>query len=330
MLVTRRDGCLVLVRQPDHAALAGALAEHWGNHRFTTPAAREALICAAAHHDDGWLELDGQPMFNREQARPAHFVELALTDTAAPYGRGVESVYERDQLAGVLASMHFSGFYTSRWGVGGGGQSDNPLALEVVAAQEARWMPALRRAWGNRGRRSEFDAHTWHAYEVLQALDLLSLALCALDLEVPSVGEPLDTTSTLAKVKQPAGGRLVSGVPLAAGGPYETLTVAVGSPGVVTVDPFPFGETSFEIVVRRRELEDRRYADAQDAASAFADADVRVAAGNPSAALSSGTMQYVTNPHRPPGSAAFCMQGSAFATNPDRPRGSVTSSRSIP
>lgn len=275
MLVTRRDGCLLLVRQPDHAALAGVMAEHWGNHRFTMPAAREALICAATHHDDGWLELDGRPMFNREQARPAHFVELALTDTAAPYGRGVESVYERDQLAGVLASMHFSGFYTSRWGVDGAGQSDNPLALEVIATQEARWMPALRRAWDNRGRRSEFDAHAWHAYEVLQALDLLSLALCALDLDVPSDGEPLDVTTTLAKVQQPAGARLVSGVPLAAGAPYETLTIAVVSPGVVTVDPFPFRETSFDIVVRRRELEDRRYADPQDAASAFADADVR-------------------------------------------------------
>ncbi len=137
VLVTRRAGSLVLVTQPDHAAIAGVLARHWGNQQFATPAAREALVCAAEHHDDGWLELDARPMFNHEQARPAHFVELPLADTAPSYARGVESVYERDQQAGALVSMHFSGFYTSRWGVGGGGPSDNPLALEVVATQEA-------------------------------------------------------------------------------------------------------------------------------------------------------------------------------------------------
>ena len=64
MLVTRRGGRLALVTQPDHAAIAGTLARHWGNQEFATPLASEALICAAEHHDDGWLELDGRPMFN--------------------------------------------------------------------------------------------------------------------------------------------------------------------------------------------------------------------------------------------------------------------------
>ena len=79
--------------------------------------------------------------------------------------------------------MHFSGFYTGRWGLVGGAPATHPLAAEVVAFQEARWMPALREAWGYAGPRSEFDAATWHAYEVLQALDLLSLALGLTDLE---------------------------------------------------------------------------------------------------------------------------------------------------
>ena len=34
MLVTRRGGRLALVTQPDHAAIAGTLARHWGNAEF--------------------------------------------------------------------------------------------------------------------------------------------------------------------------------------------------------------------------------------------------------------------------------------------------------
>lgn len=275
MLVTRREGRLALVTQPDHAAVAGTLARHWGNQRFVTPAAREALICAAEHHDDGWRELDPRPMFNHEQQRPAHFIELPLTDTAPSYARGVESVYDRDQQAGALVSMHFSGFYTSRWGVGDGGPSDNPLALEVVATQEARWMPALRHAWGYRGRRSEFDAHNWHAYEVLQAVDLLSLALCLMDVERVSDGEPIDVANTLATLDQAPAPRLIGGVPEGAGGPYATIELTVTKPGALQADPYPFSEPEFELLIRTREIEDRRYADPEEAAAAYGAAPVR-------------------------------------------------------
>ena len=274
MLVTRRSDHLVFVTQPAHAALAGVLAEHWGNAQFGVPAPRDALICAATHHDDGWLELDGGPAFNEEQRRPAHFIELPLTVTAGPYARGVESVYDRDAHAGALVSMHFSGFYTSRWGIGGGAPSDNPLALEVVASQEARWMPALRQAWGNRGRRSEFDAGTWHAYEVLQAVDLLSLGLCRMDLDAGG-GDWVDVTHTLSRVELIPGPRVVTGVPLGAGGPYVSVTAAARGGGVVELDPYPLSVAEIDVVIPSRVLEDRPFATAEEASRAFAEATVR-------------------------------------------------------
>jgi uncharacterized protein DUF3891 len=277
VLVSRRDGRLALVTQPDHATLAGWLAEHWGNDLFAVPAAREALVTAASHHDDGWLELDGRPMYNAEQRRPAHFIELPLSETVGPYGRGVESVYARDPHAGALVSMHFSGFYTGRWGVGGdGAPSRNELAQQVVAAQEARWMPALREAWGYRGRRSEFDAGTWHAYEVLQAVDLLSLALGLTDLHraAPAV-EPVDVTTTLARTEQVPGPRFVTGVPLRAGGPYVAITLTVAEPGRVQLDPYPLRERELEFLLPVRELDDRAYTGPDDAARAFRAAPVR-------------------------------------------------------
>jgi Protein of unknown function (DUF3891) len=288
VLVSRRGGRLALVTQPDHAALAGWFAEHWGNDQFVVPAPRDALVTAATHHDDGWLELDVRPMYNADRQRPAHFIELPLTETVGPYGRGVESVYARNEHAGALVSMHFSGFYTGRWGVGGGDgrPSDNPIAQQVVATQEARWMPALREAWGYRGRRSEFDAGTWHAYEVLQAVDLLSLAHGLADLEQPAPAvEPIDVTATLARIEQSPGPRFVTGVPVRAGGPYVAITLTVTEPGLVHLDPYPLHERELEFVLPVREIEDRAYADADDAARAFHSAPVR------------GQRVTVTHPH---------------------------------
>jgi hypothetical protein len=270
MLVTRRANRLMLITQPEHARLAGQLAAVWGNEQFTTPVPRDALITAATHHDDGWHELDGLPAYNEQARRPASFVEMPLERTVGPYGRGVESVYDRDPMAGALTGMHFSGFYTARWGIQGGSPVEHPLAVEVVETQEARWMPALREAWAYDGPRSEFDAHAWHAYEVLQALDVLSLGLGLTDLEVPSGdGELIPVTSTLGMIDQPPGPRVVPAVPIAAGGQRVDLVLHVTNPYRVRVDPYPFAHSEFEVTVAARELEDRAYASADDVATSY-------------------------------------------------------------
>lgn len=270
MLISRRRGRLQLVTHPDHGVLAGALCERWGNSRFRMPAPREALLCAAIHHDDGWAELDGRPAFNQSDARPAHFLELALPDTVEPYGRGVDSVYARDPYAGALVSMHWAGLYRTRWGLQGGAPVGHPMAAEVVAAQEPRWTAVLGEAWGGQGLRSEFEAATWHAYEVLQALDFISLALCLLDLEQPTEGaDAVAMPPTLPTIDQPPGGRIVPNVPTAAGGEHVDVTLRVASPGHVTLEPYPLAEPRVELTLPVRELEDRRYGSEQETAATF-------------------------------------------------------------
>jgi uncharacterized protein DUF3891 len=275
VLVIRRDGELELITQPDHAGVAGTLAQRWGAGSFSPVAAQESLVCAAFHHDDGWLEIDSRPAYNAAASRPAHFTEVPLAESIGPYGRGVESVYARDQLAGALCSMHWSGFSTSRWGAGGTRQSDDPLALQVVARQEARWMPALRGAWGNRGRRSEFDARIWHAYEVLQAVDQLSLGVGLMDTDGPGDGrEPVSLGASLSSVDQGAWDRTIESVPLAAGADVVTVTLSVLGPGHVSLDPYPVnGGAPLRLDIPMRRIPDRRYRSAEEAASAYHNAE---------------------------------------------------------
>jgi hypothetical protein len=260
-----------LITHPEHGRVAGELGARWGNDLFQKPSQHEALVTAATHHDDGWYELDGRPSFNTEEARPAHFLELPLEVTVGPYGRGVDSVYARDRHAGALVSMHWAGLYHTRFGLHGGKPVGHPLAVEVVAEQDHRRIAALRDAWGGHGLRSEFEHETWYAYELLQALDLMSLALGLVDPHEAAVDDPVPVPSTLSRIDQPGGARSIPAVPLAPGGPYVELTLRIPSSGVVSLDPYPFSAPSFELGVSAHRVEDRRYASAEDAARAYHD-----------------------------------------------------------
>ena len=275
MLISRRSGRLVLVTHPDHAAVAGALAEAWGNSRFAAPARAGAFQVVARRHDDGWRTLDGEPHHNAEAGRPSHFLEVPLETSAAHYGPGVDGIHRDDAYAGVLASMHWAGLYSARWGLQPGGPLDLPLTREVVAVQQRRWSEALGRLWDGGRPRSEFEAQVWFAYELLQAVDLLSLALCTVDATVPTNpgADPVLVTATLPTIDQPPGPRIVPAVPLAAGGERCDLTVRVTEPEVVTVDPSPL-RADVALAIPVRELPDRRYASARESAAAYADAPV--------------------------------------------------------
>jgi hypothetical protein len=275
MLVSRRGAAIQVVTHSDHGRLAGQLAAGWGNQRFRAPMAREALLDAASHHDDGWAELDDVPVHNEAAQRPAHFLELPLEQTVEPYRRGVDSVYARNVHAGALVSMHWAGLYSTRWGLQAGAPVGHPQARQVVADQERRWVAALRESWDYEGPRSRFEADTWHAYEVLQTLDFLALGLSLLDLEQSTGdGEAQPMASTLATVDQPPGARLIASVPTAVGEGHVGARLSVAGRGRVIVDPYPFAAPELAVRLPVRMLEDRAYSAAESAA-AYHDAEVQ-------------------------------------------------------
>lgn len=284
VLISRRGRALQLITHPDHGRLAGALGMQWGNSGFASPAHRDALLTAASYHDDGWSELDGRPIFNAEAGRPAHFLEVPLPETIAPYRTGVDEVYRRDVLAGALVSMHWAGLYRTRWGLQDGGPVGHPATDAIVAEQEQRWVRALGEAWGLRGRRSAFEADAWHAFEILQALDFISLAFCLIDLEAPShepgggsICPPVPTT--LRTIDQPPGGRTVPSVPTRRGGPYVDIALWVSEPMTVTLDPYPFANRAgLAVDVPARTIADDRHLSAHACADALREAPTQRAA----------------------------------------------------
>jgi len=105
-----------LVTHPDHARLAGAFAERWGNDHFLPPEPRAHVLKGISCHDDGWSARDATPQITR-QGKPSAFStelvgkysafeEIDLPDYLAVRDRAVRSIASEDPYAAVLISMH--------------------------------------------------------------------------------------------------------------------------------------------------------------------------------------------------------------------------------
>jgi hypothetical protein len=277
MLVSRRGRELLLIEQNEHGRVSGEICAHWGNGVFTRPARPESAQIAAATHDDGWREADDAPLFNRDEGRPLHFLEIDMQDHVPLYRRGVERVYRSDLYAGLLVSMHWTGLYRRRWGLQGGGvfvhgRGATPaerLQDEAVDEQERAWITVKRELVGD-VRRSDFEADLWHNYELLQAFDLLSLYLCMANLTRADT-EPRPVPETLRAIEQEPGPRVVESVATRTGGDRSSLLLTPAPDDVVIVDPYPFDSPSIDLTVTGRAVPDRRYESEDDVRAALAD-----------------------------------------------------------
>jgi len=279
MLISRRKDKLVLVDQNEHGRLAGEMCGHWGNERFAAPARPESARVAAAMHDEGWREADAAPLFNDEESRPLHFLEINMLDHVPLYGRGVERVYELDPYAGLLVSMHWTGLYRSRWGMQTGAVGFKPGATaveklqdETVDHEERRWI-AVKRGLMRESRRSEFEAGLWHDYDLLQCFDLLSLYVSLIDLSRADGVAPQLVATGLRSIDQPAGPRIVESIPPQIVGDRVELLLTPVADNVVTVEPYPFDTDSIDLSLAARAIPDRSYDSQEEARAALAQAE---------------------------------------------------------
>ena len=159
MVVQPRGDVFRCFTQDAHASLSGEAAARWST--AARPFVSPRLAAAIRHHDIGWLAADAAPAFDPSRGRPFDFQTLPVEERVAIYTAGIDTLEALDPLAGLLASLHFSGFV------------DHQRFAAFHAREEAR-RAALGAAIAGDAEAVEDTA----AYGLLQQLDLLSLVVC--------------------------------------------------------------------------------------------------------------------------------------------------------
>jgi hypothetical protein len=259
MILQTRGPNLLVIRQTDHAALAGLFATHWGNGDFAPPDPRSALVTAGTHHDDGWLLWESAPRVDPATRRPCQFTDLPVAEHLGFYRAGIDRVLAEDPYAGLLVSMHLAGLYQRRFGTDRT-MPDRALApgeaevLRDILAQLKAQQQELREQLPGRGVPAQFleEAHLWAGYKLLQVFDRLSLYFCMAPPRPATLG--------------PA--------PRGYTGAETELTLEPRGPGVVAISPYPFDADPLPVSVQAAVVPDRAYDSDADFRSTFAVAPV--------------------------------------------------------
>jgi hypothetical protein len=178
-----------LTTHPDHARLAAAFAEHWGNEQFARPEPRHYVLRGIATHDDGWALRDASPQITK-QGKPSAFSselvgkysafeEINLVDYLAVRERAVMLIAEDDSYAALLVSMHTYNLLTERADRSTIAPEQIPLLDDFLAKQKVFQQSLFNavqelplgveeRSW------DRIEDH----FRLLQATDNLSLLSC--------------------------------------------------------------------------------------------------------------------------------------------------------
>ena len=223
-----------LVTHPDHARLAGAFAEKWGNEEFLPPEPRVNVLKGIVRHDDGWTARDAKPQITRQGLPSAFSVELVgkysafeeidLADYLAVREQAVRAIAAEDAYAALLIAMHTYNLLTAHADRATIAAADLPL-LDAFLEQQRIFQHTLRqqiRADAGFALEQKTDAAILDHFRLLQATDNLSLLTCV-DFAKPA--------------------HLLHPLPLSKGGYSEVQVRSVGRRHF-RLEPYPFAAAS--------------------------------------------------------------------------------------
>ncbi len=248
-----------LVTHVDHAHLAGAFAEKWGNDLFLAPEPREQVLRGVTVHDDGWAARDQQPQITRQGKPSAFSVELVgkysafeeidLADYLAVRDRAVRMVAERDPYAALLVSMHTYNLLTARADRTTIQPEQLPL-LDAFLARQAQFQEELRARLAadkhltpEETSSSRIDNH----FRLLQACDNLSLLSC---------------------VDYPKPGNLLHALPQREGGESRIAVERLGERHF-RLDPYPLAASPVVFDLPGRHIEGKHFTSAEELEKKF-------------------------------------------------------------
>ncbi len=249
-LIIREQGDeLLVIRQTDHAFLAGFFAKEWGNEEFPRPEPFESFCLAVSEHDNGWSEWEQQPTLDAKSRTPHSFMSIPTDEHIALYQRGIERLVKVDRYAALLVSMHCVGLYDRARATMPGFSAkyvkseESALVSEFVQRlrlQQLRLKVDLRANLATKDLVVE-DALKAN-FERLEALDRLSLHLCV----------------------NPQENCMIDAVPKDADGNEIDFDLRSEGANVLTLAPYPFKRDVLEVSILARRIPKRMYLNDED------------------------------------------------------------------
>ena len=249
MIIQEQGDQLLLIRQTDHAFLAGFLAKEWGNEEFPRPEPFASFCLAAAEHDNGWTEWELEPTLDSKARTPNTFMSIPTEEHIALYQRGIERLVKVDHYAALLVSLHCAGLYDRARATMPGFSakyvkaSEAPLVTDFVQRlrlQQLRLKTDLR---ANGATKDFVIEDVLKAnFEQLEALDRLSLHLCM----------------------NPQENCVIDAVPQDHAGNEVDLDLRSEGGNVLTLAPHPFKREVLEVSILARRIPKRLYVDDMD------------------------------------------------------------------
>ena len=253
-----------LVTHPDHARLAGAFAERWGNDVFLAPEPREQVLRGISRHDDGWAARDAEPQITR-QGKPSAFStelvgkysgfeEIDLVDYLAVRARAVRQIATEDPYAAILISMHTYNLLHEHADRSTIVPAQLPLLDEFLEGQLALQADLRMQIEGNPHMRAEHKSEKaiLEHFRLLQANDYLSLLTCV-DFRKPV--------------------QLLHALPTRSGKPEPIEARSIGARHFV-LTPYPFAEDSLTLRFPARHVKGKLFGSAKELQDAFRAAPV--------------------------------------------------------
>jgi hypothetical protein len=240
------DGRLLCINQTTHALQATSFCRRWGNAEFATPDPFEPVMAGIFLHDNGWFEWEEAPEV-RPDGYPMDFVHGPPWDAKIElWRRGVSRAFAQHPYAGILVMRHAAILYRKAMPTLRGEEAAGTAAF---VAEQDLWEAKARRLLGGQPgwvaplTEEAIEAHT----RLLQFGDLIAL----------QVTMPWAADAWLGPC------------PVDLAGNFTELRAQHGE-GLVTVDPWPYGPSSFEVAVHGRVLERDRFAGHEEYRAALA------------------------------------------------------------
>lgn len=249
MIIREQGDQLLLIRQTDHAFLAGFFAKEWGNEEFPRPEPFESFCLAVAEHDNGWSEWEVQPTLDPKTRQPYTFMSIPTEEHIALYQKGIERLVKVDHYAALLVSMHCTGLYDRTRATMPGYSAKYVKSTETTIVadfvqrlrlQQLRLKVDLR---ANEATRDWVLEDSLKAnFERLEALDRLSLHMCL----------------------NPQENCMIDAVPKDGSGNEVDLDLRSEGANVLTLSPYPFKRDVLEVSILARRIPKRLYVDEVD------------------------------------------------------------------